>query len=87
MNIQDLLKRQQQLIDLKIQINRALKDNTWSFRFGGEYFTDQTMYEEVLRPMVEQYLINTQEELTKVNDLVKSINCLVAGTMPERIKI
>lgn len=87
MNVQDLLKKQQQLIDLKTQINRALKENTWSFRFGCEYFTDQTMVEEVLRPMMEQHLINTQEDLTKVNDLVKSINCLVAGTMPEKVKV
>lgn len=87
MNVQDLLKKQQQLIDLKTKINRALKENTWSFRFGGEYFTDKTMVEEVLRPMMEQYLINTQEELHKVDDLVKSINCLVAGTIPERIEL
>lgn len=87
MNIQDLLKKQDHLINLKGQIERSLRENTWSFRFGGEYFTDQTMYEEVLRPMMEQHLIYTQEELTKVNDLVKSINCLVAGTMPERIRV
>lgn len=87
MNIQDLLKKQEQLIDLKTQINRALKENTWSFRFGGEFFTDQTMVEEVLRPMMEQHLINTQEELTKVNNLVRSVNCLIEGTMPEKVKV
>lgn len=85
MNIQDLLKKQDHLINLKSQIERSLKEKTYSFRFGGEYFTDQTIVEEGLRPMMEQHLVNTQEELTKVNDLVKSINCLVAGTMPERI--
>ena len=87
MNIQDLLKKQDHLINLKSQIERSLKEKTHSFRFGGEYFTYQTMVEEVLRPMMEQHLVNTQEELTKVNDLVKSINCLVAGTMPEKVKL
>ena len=87
MNIQELLKRQNDLIDLRDKIGKALTVKSHTFRFGDAYFTDQTMVEEVLRPMMEQYLINTKEDLTKVNELVKSINCLIGGTMPEKVKL
>lgn len=87
MNIQGLLQRQIDLIELKDRIERALKVKTYTFKFGDGLFTQRNLVEEVLRPMMEQHLANTQEELTKVDDLVKSINCLVAGTMPERTKL
>lgn len=87
MNIQELLKRQSDLIDLKDRIIKSLSVKSHTFRFGDQYFTQSNLVDEILRPMMEQHLVNTQEELTKVNDLVKSINCLIGGTMPEKVKV
>lgn len=87
MNIQELLRRQSDLIELKERIENSLKAKTNSFQFGHNHFTQSELVEEVMRPMMEQHLINVQDELTKINDLVKSINCLIGGTMPEKVKV
>lgn len=88
MNIYELLKKRQELSEEIQNLNDQIKQDTYSFKFckSSGWITDHTLA-EALKDMVTQHRLNIIGELNAIDAVIKSINHLVSGAMPEKVKV